>query len=307
MQAGSTPLPLSGRADKKAATRKRLPPLPLSARGASQGTKSTAAALHAAQQAGSASRQQQQQQIKSSRSEKAPGSVQCMPADRKASDDTAANRNVPVGKAADLRTRDCQHRQQNQQQLAGKIKQAGVPQGAQQGEPQECIDLSGNKMQKPVTISQSEQASVSGAALPVAAAQARQQPAPSKGRSAPVVSASLPAHSSSCAVLSSETGESSKVSAGSRAEPVGISGVQQGEGVQRGGQQQVARLTASNTALLAELVDLQVCIITCPAISCPSTYCSRTSIRGGGDTLSMLLFNSQSKACSKQGHALPTN
>ena len=274
MQIEPPPLPLSGRTDSphckeggttvppgqpagKAAARQRLPPLPLSARGASQATKSKAATRHAAQPAGNASRhqQQQQQQHKSIRSEKVPGSLPGAPADKKGCDDTAANRKEPDDKAADLVTRDCQHQQQ---QLAAKIKQAGVPRGAQQGERKGCVGSSGNKMQKPVTTSQSEQASVSGPALPVGVAQARQQPAPSKGRLAPSAAANLPAHSP-CAVLSSETGESSKVSAGSRAEPVGISGAQQGEGSQKGVQQQVARLTASNTALLAELVDLQVC------------------------------------------------
>ena len=310
-QAGSPNLPLSGRADSphrkeggptvppgqpagKAAARKRLPPLPLSARGASHGAKSSAATRHAAQQAGNASRQQQQQQIKSNRSDMAPASLQCMPADTKASDDTAANRNVPDDKAADLGRRDSQRRQQNQQQLAGKIKPAGVPQGAQQGEPQGCMGSSGSKMQKAVMTSH-EQASVSGAALPVGAAQAQQQPAPSKGRLGSSASASLPAHSSPCAALSIVPGQSSKASAGSRAEPVGIDGVQgEGEGGHRGGQQQVLRLTASNTALLAELVDLQVgCHWTIMRIAVTSLlkqlFMGR---RDGGALLSMLRSSS---------------
>ena len=275
VQIGSPPIPLSGRAKsphrkeegptdspgqpaRKAAERQRLPPLPLSAKGASQGTKgSTAALRHAAHPAGNASRQQQQQH-KGTRSDKAPGPLPCMLADRKVCDGTAANRNAPDDKAADPGIRDCQHHQQHHQ-LGGKIKQAGVLPGAQQGERKGYVGSSGSKMQKRVTTSSSEQAAVSGAALPVGTAQARQQPAPSMGKLAPSPSASLPAHSSPCAVSSSKTGESSKVSAGSRDEPVGVCGVQQGEGGLRGSQQQVARLTASNTALLAELVDLQVC------------------------------------------------
>ena len=141
--------------------------------------------------------------------------------------------------------------------------------------------------------SQSEQASASGAAVPVGAAQAEQQPAPSKGRSVPTASARIPAHSSARAALSSETGESSKASAGSAAERVGTSGVQQGEGGHRGGQQQVARLTASNTALLAELVDLQVHRHLAPlrALLSHAHQCgsSHMSIRRGGAMLSKLL------------------
>lgn len=316
VQAGSPPRPISGRTDSphrkeegptvppgqpagRAAGRKRLPPLPLSARGASQGTKSTAAARHAAQPAGNAPKQQQHI---SSRSEKAPESQRCMPADETVSDDTAAHRSVPDDHSAVPGTRASQHHQQSQQQLAGKVKQAGVPQGAQQGERQGCMGSSGNKMHRSLTISQSEQASVSGTAVPVGAAQAQQQPAPSKGRSS---SASLPAHSSPCAVLSSETGASSKASVGSAAERVGTSGVQQSEGGHRGGQQQVARLTASNTALLAELVDLQVCRHFEPqgALLSRDYQCSfsHVSIRGGEAMISMLLSSSQLKACNKLG------
>lgn len=113
-------------------------------------------------------------------------------------------------------------------------------------------------MQNPVGVSESEEASVSRAALPEAVAEG-QQPALSKGRLATSASASFPTRSSQCASVSSNTGKSGQASERSVAEPVGMVAAQQDGGGQRGGQQQVARLAASNTALLAELVDLQVC------------------------------------------------
>ena len=265
-QTESLPTPLSGKADSphrkeggpaapsgqpatKAAPRKRLPPLPLSARGATQRTKSTAATRHAAQHAGNAPKQQQQQKLhKSSPSKKMPGSQRCMLADRTDSGD----------KAIHPGTQNCQHGQREQPQLGGKGK-AGATEGGQQGERQGCLGSSNSKMQNPVAVSDSEQALVSGASLPVVAAQAQQQPALSKGKLATSASASFPACSSPCAKLSSNTDKSGQAAEGSVAEAVGMVVAQQEAGGQRGGQQQVARLAASNTALLAELVDLQVC------------------------------------------------
>ena len=302
-QSGSLPPPLSGRGDSphgkeggpaaplgqpatKAAPWKRLPPLPLSARGAAQGTKSTAATRHAAQPAVNASKQKLH---KSSPSKKMPESQQCIPADRTDSG----------GKATHPGTKDCQHGQQ--QQHKGK---AGVAEGGQQGEHQGCVGSSNSKMQNPVGLSGSEQALVSGASLPVSGAQAQQQPALSKGRLANPAPASFPARSSPCAKLSSNTGKSGQAPEGSVAEPVGMVAAQQEAGGQRGGQQQVARLAASNTALLAELVDLQVCcqhsFPGLPLFCALQNAFSHMRTRCGGARLSQLL--SSRLSCSRSGH-----
>ena len=279
-----------GQPVEKAAAWKRLPPLPLSARGVSQGAKATAATRHAAQQAGSASRQQPHKSIKP---EKASESQQRIAADRKVSDD----------QAADPGTSSNQH----QQQLAGKISQAGDSRGGQQGERHGFVDSSGSKVQKPVVASDSEQASINKAPCHVELTQAQQQAASSKGGPPASAITSHPASSAPCAETSTDAGGGSTASRRNAAELVGTIGTQQTGVGERAGQQQVARLTASNTALLAELVDLQVrCQLEFLyiAASCLPVAVEHKSERGTGATLAMLL-RSNHWPCSKVGHMLP--
>lgn len=243
----------AGQPARQAAARKRLPPLPLSARGPPQGSKPTAATRHAAQQASSTARQQPHKSIQS---EQMAASHRCTAADTKVQADQAA---VPG-------TSGCQ--QELQKLNAASESEQGFAGGA--SPPVDAIQTQQQTQQQAEQQAQRQ-----------AQRQPKQQPqqqpqrkaAPSKGRQASSASVSLPECSALSTVTSSNTAESGKASARSAAKPVGAAGHQQaGAGERAGqGQQQVARLAASNTALLSELVELQVC-------SQPALFCIVTDL-----------------------------
>ena len=215
---------LAGQSPRRTAAPKRLPPLPPAAWGSTLAHK-PASSGHATQQASKTPRQQQQRKAK-------------MPTDLlqelhcSTDTDRKASENALISGT------------KQPEQQASQLRQ--LPPGK------------GSKTQQLVAASRSRKGQADRAVPPAAPAQPWRQDRTFKDQLAFSTAASLDTEAEPMTLASSVAEGGTEVAAVVAAATATAEETQQA-GVSDSAGQQMARLTASNTALLAELVDLQVC------------------------------------------------